>query len=155
MAILDDLTRVTSLAGVTSDIRVSRGHMDPIREFSVSPHVQAAAELRSIVTDWIPDHPRLIDVKHVLSELVNNAVVHARLPTDSQLRVRMMSDRSQLRFEVVYPNTTGSRSSRRVRSSEGYGLGIVDKLVDNWGVETSPDQVVDWFEIRVRTYQDH
>lgn len=155
MAPHDVLTRVTSFTGVSSAVREGSGQKDVMREFAVAPHFRAASEVRAAVTDWIPDHPRLDDVKHALSELVNNAVVHARLPGESRVRVTMFEKGAQLRFEVSYPNTSGTRRPRRVRSSQGYGLGIVEELVDNWGVESGPDRVVDWFEIGQRTYQDH
>ncbi|MDX1468334.1 MAG: ATP-binding protein [Acidimicrobiia bacterium] len=128
-----------------------------MKEFAVATNVYAAAKARATVADWIPGHPRLDDVKHVLSELINNVVVHGRLPGGSRLVVRMLENRDQLRFEVVYPNTNETRHSRpqRVQSSRGYGLRIVDQLVDEWGVEASPDRVIDWFEIELRTFQDH
>ena len=84
------------------------------------------------------------DLMLLVSELVTNAVRHAR---GEEFEVRLELAPGVLRLEVhddgggfepeIAPSGDGSG---------GYGLFIVDRLADRWGVERDPHGVI-WLEL--------
>ena len=98
----------------------------------------------------------LVDAAELLvTELVTNAVVHAR----SRARVLIITtgDRSDVRIEVhdnaYEPPRMGGFDPEAV---SGRGLALVDAMSDRWGVEpdgpSRPGKRI-WFELRVRTFE--
>ena len=96
----------------------------------------------------------LVDAAELLvTELVTNAVVHAR----SRARVLIVTagDRGRVRIEVhddaFEPPRMGGFD---LEATSGRGLALVDAMSDRWGVEpmgsTRPGKRI-WFELRVRT----
>jgi len=87
----------------------------------------------------------LLDASRLLvSELVTNAVLHAR--TDLELSVRLVA--RGVRVEV----SDGSPSAPVVRHYEdeamtGRGLALVEELASDWGVDDRGDGKSVWFEI--------
>ena len=83
------------------------------------------------------------DVLLLVSELVTNAVRHAR---GAEFEVRLEVRPDALRVEV---HDEGSGFVPRIAPSEdgtgGYGLYIVEKLADRWGVERDPGVI--WLEL--------
>jgi anti-sigma regulatory factor (Ser/Thr protein kinase) len=80
----------------------------------------------------------------LVSELVTNAVLHAR--TDIALVVRLL--RTGVRVEVH----DGSPSAPVVRHYDdeamtGRGLALVDELARRWGVDREPGGKSVWFEL--------
>ena len=87
---------------------------------------------------------RLHDASLCLTELVSNAVRHPRAEGDLGLTLDLEEDR--LRVEVTDPGN-GFRFDRPTRGDEGgWGLYIVEKLADQWGIEAG-DRTIVWFEI--------
>ena len=92
------------------------------------------------------------DIRLLVSELVTNSVRHAGFAVEDPggvgFRVRM--DNKYLRVDVVDP---GKGFEKTVTPStpdqvSGWGLQIVEKLSDRWGVETLPESGSSvWFEI--------
>jgi anti-sigma regulatory factor (Ser/Thr protein kinase) len=84
------------------------------------------------------------DVMLLVSELVTNAVRHAR---SDEFEVRLEVRRDALRLEV---HDEGAGFVPRIAPSGngtgGYGLYIVDRLADRWGVERDPGGVI-WLEV--------
>lgn len=85
------------------------------------------------------------DAALVVSELVTNAVLHAR--TDLVVRVRRYR-RGVARVEVVDGSSVlpGPRAVTRA-SRSGRGLTLVDELASDWGVEPSGTGKVVWFMV--------
>jgi anti-sigma regulatory factor (Ser/Thr protein kinase) len=86
----------------------------------------------------------------LVSELVTNAVIHPEIddPGDIQLRARFAGD--VIRVEV----TDGGdgfepRPRDPTRSDRGYGLYLLEKQAERWGVERADGTTV-WFELSVR-----
>lgn len=113
--------------------------------------------------DWSPDGPRVARAflsdalvawdqeRHadtaalLVSELVTNAIVHAR--SSVQLRVAMLD--STIRVEV---HDHGGEAPHLVESDPGepggYGLPLVNSLADEWGCELiDGDGKRVWFEL--------
>ena len=84
------------------------------------------------------------DVMLLVSELVTNAVRHAATE-EFEIRIDVRGD--ALRIEV---HDAGGGFVPKIAPSEdgrgGYGLYIVDRLADRWGVERGADAVI-WLEI--------
>lgn len=99
----------------------------------VAQHLQAwgLAELRD-------------DAELLVSELVTNAVLHARAPVDLVIR----RVRGTIRVEVfdagdglplpVFP---------ALDDTSGRGLGLVQAVAERWGVEETAEGKVVWFEL--------
>jgi anti-sigma regulatory factor (Ser/Thr protein kinase) len=111
------------------------------------PDLSSAAAARHFAEErlsaWGADD-LLESTRLLVSELVINAVLHARTPADVQLRFAG----GCLRVEV------GDRSERPLArrafspsATTGRGLMILDALANRWGVETDDEGKVVWFEL--------
>lgn len=92
----------------------------------------ARAQLRKALAGWgmagIEESAVL-----VLSELVTNAVVHARVPPGREIQARFVRVVRGVRIEVH--DASGAWPVRRVPDeSGGYGLLMVETLASRWGV---------------------
>lgn len=91
----------------------------------------------------------LDDVVLLVSEIVTNCVRHARLGPDESIRLRVRASERSVRLDVVdqgpgfMPPDVGDRDPTR---PDGWGLYIVDRLADRWGVAREGGSRV-WFEI--------
>ncbi len=108
-----------------------------------SPYAPTVA--RHALADWlrqVPCEPETVDeVILVVSELVTNAVVHAR----SAPLMKAAFDEGRLRLEV-HDDSADPPTARPPRR-DGFGLHIVSKLADGWGwTPTEPGKQV-WVEM--------
>jgi anti-sigma regulatory factor (Ser/Thr protein kinase) len=89
------------------------------------------------------------DVLLLLTELVTNAVRHGGAGPDQPLRVVVWQWPRRVRVEVVDPGKrfTQPRPGPRRDESGGWGLFLVDRIADNWGVARAPAGTCVWFEI--------
>lgn len=103
-----------------------------------SPHPRCVAlarmELRKVLADWglsvLEDSAVLI-----LSELVGNAALHARVTPEQVIETRYFRSSCGLRIEVH--DGSPDRPLPRTpdpEASDGRGLLLVDALADEWGV---------------------
>ena len=96
---------------------------------------------------------RLEDVQLVVSELVTNSVRHAGLSPDDRISLSIELSTGSVRGRVCDPGPGFVKpSTPRPRSdlSGGWGLPIVEKISDRWGVERNGRQrglACVWFEI--------
>jgi anti-sigma regulatory factor (Ser/Thr protein kinase) len=86
---------------------------------------------------------RLLDVDLLVTELVNNALIHGT----GAIRLRLQFDGSTVRGEVI---DDGGGFERRVRQRGvddvgGRGLNIVEGLASEWGIHEGTTHV--WFEM--------
>ncbi len=116
-------------------------------ECSFAPRLASAAEARQFVNaqlrSWECSHVAA-DAELAVSELAANAILHAESPfivslqlTDTRLRIEVSDHSSSV--PVPAPFAASSRS--------GWGLVILDKVVDAWGVEAFDGGKVVWAEI--------
>jgi DNA-binding NarL/FixJ family response regulator len=111
---------------------------------------QSAGEARRFVDEVLAqwDCQQLLDdVQLLVSELVTNAVVHAR--SDAQVAVRLLPE--VLRIEVVdrgeVTTTTEAKPPTDVGAESGRGLFLVETLASSWGVERIEGGKSVWFEV--------
>jgi anti-sigma regulatory factor (Ser/Thr protein kinase) len=90
----------------------------------------------------------LDDVRLVVSELVTNSVLHGRAGLTERVRLRVMVLGSTVRLEVSDPGP--GPADRRPGAGEdqtgGWGLLLVDRVADRWGVRPGHPPAV-WAEL--------
>jgi anti-sigma regulatory factor (Ser/Thr protein kinase) len=121
-----------------------------VASLELSPDYSAAAKARHFVADtmraWGCDDA-IPDAELLVSELVTNAVLHARSAT----RVTIERDGATLRFSVY--DSSATRPRLRAYGPEavtGRGLLLVDRIARRWGVEPDGDGKCVWFEVRTQ-----
>jgi anti-sigma regulatory factor (Ser/Thr protein kinase) len=119
-------------------------------DFTLPPEPGSVAEARSRVLDAVG--PELADdgqaqtLRLLVSELVTNAVRHGGCDEPVEIHAAW---NSEVRIEVVDHGTGFSPASRAGELDEpgGFGLFLVGRLADRWGVETDSGTRV-WFVLR-------
>jgi anti-sigma regulatory factor (Ser/Thr protein kinase) len=102
-----------------------------------------AGSARRIVGDHLADHPRCHDLMVCVSEIVTNAIVHARSAPTMRLTSRM----GRIRVEVADRDPAlPVMQPPSMLASGGRGLRIVDHLSLDWGVTPGHRGKVVWFE---------
>jgi anti-sigma regulatory factor (Ser/Thr protein kinase) len=103
------------------------------------------AELGSAVSAKV-----LEDATLLVSELVTNAVRHAPGEGMPEIELRLKVGPSRVRVVVSDPGTGFVAEPRLPTAAEssGWGLYLVDRIADRWGVITKDRSEV-WFEIDV------
>jgi anti-sigma regulatory factor (Ser/Thr protein kinase) len=92
--------------------------------------------------------PALDDARLLLSELVTNSVRHAGLEAKQRIGVAARVDDGVLRVEVRDdgPGFVVTSRGREASQDSGWGLFLVSRLADRWGVQRDGATLV-WFEI--------
>ena len=117
------------------------------RRVQLAPAPESARSARHAVSDTLLDVGRadLLDTAALLaSELVTNAVVHARTPID----VQIWAATSGLRVAVTdrSPALPMQRHYGQVATT-GRGLELLELLSDRYGTEAGADGKTVWFEL--------
>lgn len=120
------------------------------------PEARAPAVARRVL-DQIEDvdTATLDKARLLLSELVTNCFRHAGLGKDDRIGVRVRADRDRLHVEVSDPGCGFTAPTRRdaerapATAESGWGLRIVDRLADRWGM-TNQDGTLVWFDVERR-----
>jgi anti-sigma regulatory factor (Ser/Thr protein kinase) len=92
---------------------------------------------------------KLEDVRLIVSELVTNSVRHAGLSPDEHILLAVVISDGSVRGRVCDPGPGFKKPSEprpRTDMSGGWGLPIVERISDRWGVERNGCACV-WFEI--------
>lgn len=92
------------------------------------------------------------DVRLLVTELITNSVRHANLNGTDAIHLRVSAENGLVRVEVE-DSGTGFRPRNRsapLTEASGWGLYLVDKLTDRWGVNSGGPTCV-WFEIDAST----
>ena len=100
------------------------------------------AGLRSMLGD-----PKLENVRLLVTELVTNSVRHAQAPA---IELMVLVSRTRVHVEVANPGGGfEARPSGPEDSQAGWGLFLVDRLSDEWGVTqgSGADYQRVWFEL--------
>jgi anti-sigma regulatory factor (Ser/Thr protein kinase) len=92
----------------------------------------------------------LEDATLLVSELVTNAVRHAPREGVPEIELRLKVDPARVRVVVSDPGAGFVAEPRLPTAAEssGWGLYLVDRIADRWGVITKDRSEV-WFEIDV------
>lgn len=92
------------------------------------------------------------DLLLLLSELVANSIVHGRVGDDESIRVDVRGDGELVRVQVTDPGPGFDwerRRRERPRREGGYGLALVERIAERWGIERRDGKTSVWFELRV------
>ena len=123
--------------------------MDPL-SITLPADASSATAARTEVTRRLA--PRLTsgaleDVRLLLTELITNSLRHADMGPDDEIGVRAELVDGTVRIEVSDPGNNGPVEVRRpgVRGG-GYGLFLVDRLTNRWGVDRDDGTTV-WAEL--------
>ena len=119
--------------------------------FELAP--AAASQARAVVNEELGravSAKVLEDATLLVSELVTNAVRHAPRAGIPQIELRLKLDPERVRVVVSDPGAGFVVEPRLPTASEssGWGLYLVDRIADRWGVITKDRSEV-WFEIDV------
>ena len=124
--------------------------------WAVRPGPQAPGQVRrGLVRLGSSMDTKLMDWLQVLvSELVTNSVRHAGLDAREQVQVtvRMTGDRVQV--EVADPGRGFAPIARPLPTPDaegGWGLFLLDKVSDRWGVTRGDRETRVWFELSRET----
>jgi two-component sensor histidine kinase len=111
----------------------------------VEPRLGAAAQTRQVLDERFRGEVPgglLQDLLVVVSELVNNSVVHG--PKDGPIQTFVLVDDAGLVQGKVEDGGDPSEAIPAAKADLGPGLQIVDALVDRWAADGSTV----WFEMR-------
>ena len=124
--------------------------MRPQAELRLPPEPTTPAFARAAVAAMSSGLPEEVvsDIELLTTELVTNAITHAKVSRSEQIIVRLVLH-DRVRVEVIDP---GPRfDPRPVRpdpgSMSGWGLFIVDAIATSWGVEPEGRGKKVWFEV--------
>ena len=118
------------------------------------PAATAPAMARRLL-DGLGDglEPSLLDdARLLLTELITNAIQHGHLERGDQIAVTVRREADGIIVEVVDPGDgMPPLDSRGPGSGSGWGLTLLERLADEWGVEPVPDGgTLAWFRLAKR-----
>ncbi len=119
----------------------------PVASTRLPPHPASTRAARAFVGEhlrsWNLD-TAVDDATLLVSELVTNAILHARTPVDlvvrrvkASVRVEVFDEGSGV-AQPLYPE---------LEDSAGRGLGLVQAVANRWGVDEADIGKTVWFEI--------
>jgi anti-sigma regulatory factor (Ser/Thr protein kinase) len=122
--------------------------MPPVpTEIRLPPHPASVGRARKFLVECLNSVGiyEVEDAQLVVSELVTNAVIHAR--TEIVLRV-MAGDDGAVRVEVIDGSSAmpGPRLATTA-ADDGRGLALVDHFTPKWGVDRIPTGKAVWFVV--------
>jgi anti-sigma regulatory factor (Ser/Thr protein kinase) len=108
------------------------------------------------------DQETLFKIRLLISELVTNSVKHARLGVEDHIWIRVITVAGCVRAEVMdeglglpAPEQTSAEGGWEYQQLApdpewpgGWGLSIVERLADRWGVVQNDETTV-WFEVAI------
>lgn len=128
-------------AGLELDFRVPGGRAAPNAARRVMLEHDAA----------LPQGLRA-DLLLLLSELVSNAVLHGRVEAEASIAIQVRGEGGYVRVQV---SDSGAgfdwerRRRERPRREGGFGLALVERIAERWGIERQRGHTNVWFELRV------
>ena len=112
---------------------------------------EAPSQARAVVTDELGrEVPQKVleDATLLVSELITNAVRHAPRAGSPEVELRLKVVNGRVRVVVSDPGAGFVVSPRLPTAAEGsgWGLYLVDRIADRWGIITKDRNEV-WFEL--------
>jgi anti-sigma regulatory factor (Ser/Thr protein kinase) len=117
-------------------------------QFDSGPSAAAWARNALVAVEHRVDPDLMEDVRLLVSELVTNSVRHSHSPNGDPVGLEVLIDSRGVRVEVLDGGAGFSPRPRDPARAEpgGWGLFLVEKLADRWGVVRNHFTRV-WFEI--------
>jgi anti-sigma regulatory factor (Ser/Thr protein kinase) len=115
--------------------------------FDRGPSAASAARNALLALDERLDGKTLDDIRLLVSELVTNAIRHAEAEGGT-VELNVTIDRGRVRVEVADPGAGFEPQPRddEMNRPGGWGLYLVDRIADRWGVVRNRMNRV-WFEL--------
>ncbi|MFC8957581.1 ATP-binding protein [Streptomyces sp. NPDC057101] len=131
------------------DIAASGREFELLLEHGPLASATARHEARPVLTAWGLDDEQVSDALLVISELVTNAVVHARPPVTLHLRTPDDSPHVQIHVRDGGPQGAPSTwAALRTRDEHGRGIAIIGALTHHTGIGVDGDGLVDhWADL--------
>ena len=131
---------------LTDSARLSVTQID----LKLTPNSEAGLAARHSLDQFEGSLPpeKLEEVRLIISELVTNSVRHAGLSPDQRISLVVVISDGSVRGRVCDPGPGFKKPSEprpRTDLRGGWGLPIVEKISDRWGVERTCCPCV-WFE---------
>jgi anti-sigma regulatory factor (Ser/Thr protein kinase) len=128
----------------------------PLVDEALPVRPEIAKQAREILRERLGalDDGSLVLVELLTSELVGNSYRHAGLSAADDIRLRAAAGDGWVRVEVI---DRGKRFEPHVpvekpsTDQSGWGLYMVNRTADRWGVVDRPNDRLFWFELRLRT----
>ena len=116
--------------------------------FDRGPTAASAARNALLTLEKRVDIRVLEDIRLLVSELVTNAIRHSDAPTGGEVDLDVTIEQQRVRVEVADPGAGFEPEPRDDEMSRpgGWGLYLVDRIADRWGVARNRKNRV-WFEI--------
>jgi two-component sensor histidine kinase len=115
--------------------------------YRIDASPDAPAQARRIVASECCERlprPTLENLQLLVSELVTNGIVHGRPGRGDSITLDLRVN-STLRCAVVDPGS--GFASRAARAGDGgWGLRLIERLADRWGVQRTGQGTRVWFE---------
>ena len=130
------------------EVSTARSDSELSVRFRRGPSAASAARSALLALEPRVDHDCLDDIRLLVSELVTNAVRHADGPSGGEVELEVVIDAPRVRVEVADPGAGFEPQPRDDEMSRpgGWGLYLVDRIADRWGVVRNHMNRV-WFEI--------
>jgi anti-sigma regulatory factor (Ser/Thr protein kinase) len=137
---------------VASDSAMPLGVPSRGLAFSVNGGLHAGSEARRAVLAGdgaLPASAR-DDVLLLVSELVSNAVRHADVGPDRSVRIELTRWPRRVRVEVGHVGQGFEHECTHpsLDATGGWGLVLVDRIADRWGITSGTGRTCVWFEVR-------
>jgi anti-sigma regulatory factor (Ser/Thr protein kinase) len=113
--------------------------------------VEAGRDARRAIALNDPTLPQPVqeDVWLLVTELVTNGIRHGGAAADRPLRLAFQRQAGRVRVEVVDPGTDFDPPPEPSPGDDsgGWGLFLVDRIAESWGVSPAPTGTCVWFEM--------
>jgi anti-sigma regulatory factor (Ser/Thr protein kinase) len=121
-------------------------------EVALEGGVEAARAARRALATNGCQLPRELhdDVALLVTELVSNAVRHGGGASDSRLQLEFRRCDDRIRVELLHPGSVfepPSSPPSNGGSDGGWGLFLVDRMAESWGVRPDASGTCVWFEM--------
>jgi anti-sigma regulatory factor (Ser/Thr protein kinase) len=140
-------TGFTALAGSVTSHDHDSGSELSVR-FARGPTAASAARNALAALEERLETSILDDIRLLVSELVTNAIRHADAAAGGQVGVDVSISGPRVHVEVADPGAGFDPTPRAEEMTKpgGWGLYLVDRIADRWGVVTNQMNRV-WFEL--------
>ncbi|MEO8476899.1 MAG: ATP-binding protein [Actinomycetota bacterium] len=118
---------------------------------SLASDTEAARRARAALSELDGRLPLSVrqDLELLVSEVVTNAVRHARVPVDDPIDMTVLVEDDRIRAEIADPGPgfEPTAAAPTIFQAHGWGLFLVGQLSSRWGVDRASRGTTVWFEI--------